>query len=50
MPNTLRLSFAGLDERKITRGVAMLGEVLRAEMRKRQRGARQVAAGRVAFI
>jgi len=50
VPNTLRLSFAGLDERRIARGIALLGEVLRSEMRKRQRGARQVASARVAFI
>jgi 2-aminoadipate transaminase len=49
-PNTLRLAFSCLDERKIARGVAQLGEVLRSEMRKRQRGARQVVAGRVAFV
>jgi DNA-binding transcriptional MocR family regulator len=49
-PNTLRLGFASLDERKIARGVAQLGEILRSEMRKRQRGARQVGAARVAFI
>jgi 2-aminoadipate transaminase len=50
VPNTLRLGFASLDERKIARGVAQLGEILRSEMRKRQRGARQVAGARVAFI
>jgi len=49
-PNTLRLGFAGLDERKIAKGVATLGAVLRAEIRERQRGGRRVAAGRVAFI
>jgi DNA-binding transcriptional MocR family regulator len=50
VPNTLRLGFASLEERRIARGVAVLGEVLRTEMRKRQRGARQMAASRVAFI
>ena len=50
VPNTLRLSFASLDERKIARGVAQLGEVLRSEMRKRQRGSRPVESARVAFI
>lgn len=37
-PNTFRLSFAALDERRIARGVSTLGELLRIEMRKRQRG------------
>ncbi len=49
-PNTLRLGFAGLDERKIARGVAALGEQIRIEMRKRQRGARRIEAGRVALV
>ena len=37
-PNTFRLSFAALDERRIARGVSTLAELLRIEMRKRQRG------------
>ena len=37
-PNTLRLGFAGLDEKRIARGVETLGEVLKIELRKRQRG------------
>ena len=49
-PNTLRLGFAGLDERQIARGVATLGGVLRIEMRKRQRGARRMEAARVALV
>ncbi len=49
-PNTLRLGFAGLDEKKITSGVARLGEQLRVEMRKRQRGARRVEGARVALV
>jgi DNA-binding transcriptional MocR family regulator len=48
-PNTLRLGFAASDERQIQRGISIFGQVLRAEMRKRQRGARH-AADRVAFI
>jgi DNA-binding transcriptional MocR family regulator len=48
-PNTLRLGFAASDERQIQRGISIFGQVLRAEMRKRQRGARH-AANRVAFI
>ncbi|MBI3668808.1 MAG: PLP-dependent aminotransferase family protein [Acidobacteria bacterium] len=49
-PNTLRLGFAGLDERRIARGVATLAELLRIEMRKRQRGARRVEGARVALV
>ncbi len=49
-PNTLRLGFAGLDERRIARGVATLGELLRVEMRKWQRGARRPEAARVALV
>ena len=49
-PNTLRLGFAGLDERRIARGVATLGELLRIEMRKRQRGARRAETARVALV
>lgn len=40
-PNTLRLGFAGLDERRIVRGVAMLAEELAVQMRTRERGARR---------
>ncbi len=49
-PNTLRLGFAGLDEKHIARGVATLGELLRIEMRKRQRGARRMESSRVALV
>jgi 2-aminoadipate transaminase len=52
-PNTLRLGFAGLDERRIARGVATLGELLQIEMRKRQRpGAvrRRLDRARVALV
>ncbi len=38
-PNTLRLGFAGLNERQIASGVETLGEQVRAEMKKRRRGA-----------
>jgi 2-aminoadipate transaminase len=48
--NTLRLGFAGLKEREIVRGIAILNEVLRAEMRKRQRGARRADVPRVALV
>jgi len=49
-PNTLRLGFAGLDEKKITRGVQTLAEMLKVELRKRQRGMRSEAPSRVALI
>jgi 2-aminoadipate transaminase len=49
-PNTLRLSFSNLDEKEIARGVATLADVLRQEMRKRQRGARRVEGARVALV
>lgn len=48
--NTLRLGFAGLEEKRIQRGVATLGEMLRAELRKRQRGARMEDGLRVALV
>jgi 2-aminoadipate transaminase len=49
-PNTLRLGFAGLDEKKITRGVQTLAEMLKVELRKRQRGVRTESPSRVALI
>jgi len=48
-PNTLRLAFA-LEERQITRGIAMLGDILRAELGKRRRGARRFEPARVALV
>jgi DNA-binding transcriptional MocR family regulator len=49
-PNTLRLGFTGVNERDITRGIATLAEVLRIEMRKRQRGARRADVPQVALV
>ncbi|HTS11930.1 MAG TPA: PLP-dependent aminotransferase family protein [Candidatus Limnocylindrales bacterium] len=49
-PNTLRLSFAALSEKEITKGVQSLGELLKMELRKRQRGARSDVPARVALI
>ena len=49
-PNTLRLSVSGVEERQIARGVAILGEILRAELSKRQRGARRFEPARVALV
>jgi 2-aminoadipate transaminase len=50
LPNTLRLAFAGLDEKQITRGVTTLADLLRVEMRKRQRGVRRAERSRVALV
>src|SRR5215475_12170045 len=50
LPNTLRLGFASLDEKQITRGVATLADLLRVEMRKRQRGVRRAERSRVALV
>jgi 2-aminoadipate transaminase len=50
LPNTLRLGFAGLDEKQIIRGVTTLAELLRVEMRKRQRGVRRAERSRVALV
>jgi len=49
-PNVFRLGFAGIDERKIGRGVEILAEVLREEMRKRQRGGWRRDEARVALV
>jgi 2-aminoadipate transaminase len=50
MPNTLRLGFAALDEKQISRGICILAELLRVEMRKRQRGTRRAERSRVALV
>ena len=50
LPNTLRLGFASLDEKQIARGVATMAEILRVEMRKRQRGVRRAERSRVALV
>jgi DNA-binding transcriptional MocR family regulator len=49
-PNTLRLGFASLDEKRIARGVQILADLLKVEFRKRQRGARSDLPSRVALI
>jgi DNA-binding transcriptional MocR family regulator len=48
--NTLRLGFAGLDERHIARGVQTLSELLKIELKKRQRGVRSESPQRVALV
>jgi 2-aminoadipate transaminase len=50
LPNTLRLGYAGLDEKQIVRGVSILADLLRIEMRKRQRGTRRAERSRVALV
>jgi len=50
LPNTLRLGFANLDEKELTRGVVTLAELLRVEMKKRQRGVRRAERSRVALV
>lgn len=49
-PNTLRLAFASVDEKRIAHGMAIFGELLKQELRKRQRGAREEYHARVALI
>jgi 2-aminoadipate transaminase len=48
--NTLRLGFAALDEKRIARGVQTLSELLKIELRKRQRGVRSESLPRVALV
>jgi 2-aminoadipate transaminase len=50
LPNTLRFGFAGVEEKQIARGVATLAELLRIEMKKRQRGVRRAERSRVALV
>ena len=49
-PNTLRLGFSAVDEKNISRGVHIVGDTLKQELRKRHRGARMEAGARVALI
>jgi DNA-binding transcriptional MocR family regulator len=49
-PNTLRLGFASLGEKQIARGIQVLAETLKQELRKRHRGANGVSAARVALV
>jgi 2-aminoadipate transaminase len=50
LPNTLRLGFAGLNEKQIARGVQTLADLLKIEMRKRERGVRRAERSRVALV
>jgi 2-aminoadipate transaminase len=49
-PNTLRLGFANVDEKRIARGIQIFCDILKAEMRKRERGSRNEATARVAVV
>jgi DNA-binding transcriptional MocR family regulator len=49
-PNTLRLGFSAVEEPQIRRAIATLGDVLKSEMRKRQRATRRVETARVALV
>jgi len=49
-PNTLRLGFSAVDEKRIERGIQILGDTLKHELRKRRRGAGMNYPGRVALI
>src|ERR1700740_2794338 len=50
LPNTLRLGFANLNEKELVRGATTLADLLRVEMRKRQRGVRRAERSRVALV
>lgn len=49
-PNTLRLGFASVDEKRIAKGIEMFCDLLKFEMRKRQRGMREESHARVALV
>jgi 2-aminoadipate transaminase len=49
-PNTLRLGFTAVDEKRIERGIQLLCDLLKGELRKRQRGGRDEYRARVALI
>jgi DNA-binding transcriptional MocR family regulator len=49
-PNTLRLGFAAVDEKRIAQGIEKLAGLLESELRKRQRGGRDESRARVALI
>ena len=49
-PNTLRLGFPSVDEKQIARGIEKVGDQLKNEFRKRQRGNRAESQSRVALV
>lgn len=48
--NTLRLGFSSVDEKNITRGIEVFCDVVKEELRKRQRGVRDEVRARVALV
>jgi 2-aminoadipate transaminase len=50
LPNALRLSFAAMSEKEISRGIIILADLLRIEMKKRERGVRRAERSRVALV
>ena len=49
-PNSLRLGFSAVDEKRIAVGVEKLATLLASELRKRQRGVRDEVRARVALV
>jgi len=49
-PNTLRFGFSAVDEKSIRRGIQTFCELLKSELRKRQRGGRDEFRARVALV
>jgi 2-aminoadipate transaminase len=49
-PNSLRLGFSSVDEKRIAVGVEKLAALLQLELRKRQRGVRDEVRARVALV
>ena len=49
-PNTLRLGFPSVDEKQIAKGIEKVGDQLKNEFRKRQRGNRAESQSRVALV
>ena len=49
-PNTLRLGFSAVDEKHIAKGVEIFCDLLKSELRKRERGARSELTARVALV
>ena len=49
-PNTLRLGFAGVNEKKIAQGIEILASLIKSELRQRRRAPRRREAARVALV
>ncbi|HXE76219.1 MAG TPA: PLP-dependent aminotransferase family protein [Candidatus Xenobia bacterium] len=49
-PNTLRLGFAAVNEKQIGRGIEILGDLIKAELRHRRRAPEAERAARVALV